>query len=122
MATGSARDPAKEAYWRRMVARREDSSLSIRAWCREQGLNEATFHWWRRELARRDAEGKPSVRREAKTRSTSFVPVRVTEDRSQPVDPRIEIVLADGRCVRVHGSVDRQTLTDVLVVLEGDRC
>ncbi len=122
MATGKGRNPAKEAYWRRMIARRADSPLSIRAWCLEQGLNEATFHWWRRELARRDAEGKPSVRREAKTRSTAFVPVRVTEDRSQPVDPRIEIVLADGRSVRVHGSVDRQTLADVLVVLEGGRC
>ncbi len=122
MATGKARDPAKEAYWRRMLARQADSQGSIRAWCLEQGLNEATFHGWRRELTRRDAEAKPSVRREAKTRSTAFVRVRVTEDRSQPVDLRIEIVLTDGRCVRVHGSVDRQTLADVLIVLEGDRC
>jgi len=122
MATGKGRDVAKEAYWRRMIARQADSQGSIRAWCREQSVNEAAFHWWRRVLVRRDAEAKPSVRREAKTRSTSFVPVRVTEDRSQPVDPRIEIVLTDGRCVRVHGSVDRQALADVLVVLEGDRC
>ncbi len=122
MAKGATRDAAKETYWRRMVARKANSQLSIRAWCCGQGLNEATFHGWRRELARRDAEGKPSVRRDAKTRSTLFVPVQVTEDRLRAVDPRIEIVLTDGRSVRVHGSVDRQTLTDVLAVLEGDRC
>jgi len=122
MATGNGRDPVKEAYWRRMIARQANGQGSIRGWCREQGVNEATFHWWRRVLVRRDAEGKSSVRRDAKTRSAAFVPVRVTEDRSPPVDPRIEIVLTDGRCVRVHGSVDRQTLADVLVVLAGDRC
>ena len=122
MAKGTTRDVAKEAYWRRMIARQADSQGSIRAWCRKQGVNEATFHWWRRVLARRDAEGKPPVRGDTKTRSTAFVPVRITEDRSKPVDPRIEIVLTDGRCVRVHGSVDRQALADVLVVLEGDRC
>jgi transposase-like protein len=122
MATGAARDLTKETFWRRMSARQAGSKLSIRAWCRKHGVNEGTFHWWRRVLARRDAEGKPPVRGDTKTRSTAFVPVRITEDRSKPVDPRIEIVLTDGRCVRVHGSVDRQALADVLVVLEGDRC
>ena len=122
MAKGAARDLTKETFWRRMRDRQAGSPLSIRAWCREHGVNEGTFHWWRRELARRDAEEKRSVRLVAKQRSLSFVPIHVTEDGSKAPDPRIEIVLTDGRRVRVHDSVNRQTLADVLAVLEGGGC
>jgi hypothetical protein len=34
------------------------------------------------------------------------------------LDGRIEIVLDDGRRIRVNGRVDRQMLTDVLAVLD----
>jgi hypothetical protein len=46
----------------------------------------------------------------------------VAEDDQHDGGGRIEIVLADGRCVRVSGSVDRQTLTDVLAALEHPAC
>ena len=87
MAKGTARDPAKEAFWRRMRGRQAGSKLSIRAWCREHGVNEATFHGWRREMARRDAEGTRSVRATAPKRSPSFVPVQVTDDGAKVPDP-----------------------------------
>ena len=35
--------------------------MSDRAWCRDQQVNEAGFYWWRRQLARRDAEQSSSV-------------------------------------------------------------
>src|SRR5689334_15222575 len=105
MASGTLRDLKKERFWRRMVRRQIDSGLSIRGWCRRRGLSEALFHWWRRELARRDAE-RPT-----------FVPVRVMED--DPAVPlgRIDIVLTCGRCVQVRGPVDRALLADVLAVV-----
>jgi len=78
----------------------------------QQGLKGAAFYWWRRELARREAE----------PRSTSLVPLHVTGDGPREGDPRIEIVLADGRRVPVTGSVDRQALSDVLEVLERRAC
>jgi hypothetical protein len=37
-------------------------------------------------------------------------------------DPQIEIVLTDGRRVRVTGTVDRETLAEVLDVLERRVC
>ncbi len=49
-----SRGVTKEAFWRRMVQAQSDSGLSIRAWCRDQGLKDTTFYWWRRELIRRD--------------------------------------------------------------------
>jgi len=136
---------SKELLWRRMVRQQASSGMSVRAWCRQQNINESGFYWWRRELARRDAERPPtsrhnvgqtpSARRGAKgtprkrsfaksdrptveASKASFIPVQIAIDSSAHNDAgHIEIMLADGRCIRIHGSVDRQVLTDVLDVL-----
>lgn len=110
MAFGKARDPGKESFWRRAVRRQAGSGRSVRAWCEEQGLREATFHWWRAELARRAAE------------QPTFLPVRVKEDEHVGADGRIEIVLIGGRSVRVSGRVDRTLLADVVSILEERGC
>lgn len=157
------RDPKKEALWRRLVRRQARSGMTVRAWCLDRQVKEATFHWWRRELARRDSEQAPSARRgrqqarrnrdlenetgvrdlrktTAKSQRTlcvassdgvrsrdsgsgsAFIPIRLAEDRRDAGEGRIEIVLTDGRCVRVTGSVDRQALADVLTALEHPSC
>jgi hypothetical protein len=95
-----------------MVWEQPASGFTVRAWCDQHRIPTASFHWWRRELARRDGK-KPKA---------GFVPVRVAEGEAANADGRIEIVLACGRCVRVGGRVDRQTLADVLAVLEGQGC
>ena len=112
MAKRRARNQAKESVWRRRLARQADSGQSVRAWCRRHRVKEAAFHWWRRELARRDAE----------TPATSFVPVRVADDPARDGEPQIEIVLTDGRRVRVTGAVSRDMLTEVLDALERRAC
>ena len=112
MAKRRARDPAKEAGWRRRVDRQAASGQSVRAWCRRHRVKETAFHWWRRELARRDTEAQ----------SPSFVPVHVTNDPLRDGDSRIEIVLTDGRRVRVAGTVNPEMLTQVLDVLERRVC
>ena len=110
MARGVLRDRKKETFWRRMVRAQSGSGVSVRGWCRKHGLSEAGFHWWRRELARRDVE-RPT-----------FVPVRVMEDDPASTRGRIDIVLPGGRRVQVSGPVDRAMLADVLAVVEGRGC
>lgn len=39
----------REAYWRSILARWKRSGLSVRTFCRTEGLNQGTFYWWRRE-------------------------------------------------------------------------
>jgi hypothetical protein len=134
------RDAKKEALWRRRVRGQARSGMTIRAWCLSEQVNEATFHWWRRELARRDGERRKSAVPKRKhrrvSRSPAFVPVRVnsTDSRVRPTDPgvsldapqavssHIEIALSDGRRIRVIGQVDRQALADVLAALERSAC
>jgi len=50
------RDPEKERAWRQAIKRQAKSGMTIRAFCRSEGLSEPSFHAWRRELNRRDAE------------------------------------------------------------------
>lgn len=122
MAKGRARDLVKEATWRRRLDRQAASEQSVRAWCRRHRVKEAAFHWWRRELVRRDAEAQPAA----------FLPVHLAEEPAVNGDctigdrvignPAIEIVLTDGRQVRITGPVNREMLTMVLDVLERPAC
>ena len=108
----AARDLQKEAAWRRRLGRQAESKQSVRAWCRKHRVTETAFYWWRRELARRDAEDS----------AASFVPVHVTEASAGDGAASMEIVLTDGRRVRLTGPVDGQALAEVLHVLERRSC
>jgi len=117
------RDLKKEKFWRRMIGGQARSGLSISGWCRRHALEESGFHWWRRELSRRDSAEQ---RRRLCRRKPSFVPVRIAgpsapAESSQP-DGQIEIVLSGNRRVRVIGPVDRRALADVLALLEAPPC
>ena len=128
----AARDLQKEAAWRRRLRQQAKSGQSVRTWCRKHRVTESAFYWWRRELARRDTEQKPSGRRGAGRPAASFVPVHVTAEPARNGDQRggaqhggeaqIEIVLTDGRRVRMTGPVNGQALADVLDVLERRAC
>ena len=96
----------RESYWRQVVARWKRSGLSVRAFCGAEGLNPMTFYWWRRELGRRD-QPQPS-----------FLPVRVLAESTEPSTIGIEVVLANGRSVRVGAGFDPLTLVRVVETLE----
>lgn len=51
------RDLQKEAVWRGRVADQSESGMSVRGYCRSHDLSEPCFHWWKRELRRRDDTG-----------------------------------------------------------------
>jgi transposase-like protein len=153
-------NPQKQRHWEEVVRRWREGGQSVRAFCRDEGLRESAFYFWRRELARRGQHtckpdtswrlpgavngSRPQARpatptSQSSTRvslrhgpATSFLPVQVVESASRrpgvaesgrPLAGRgVEIVLAQGRTVRVQAGFDRQTLADVLAVLEGRPC
>ena len=45
------RDETKERFWRRQVRLWQRSGQSVRAFCQDQGLSEASFYGWRHTLA-----------------------------------------------------------------------
>ena len=130
MAKGKDRDKRREAYWRRTVREQRGSGLTIRDFCRKSKLRESAFHFWRRELERRQAEQEQhqEVKRPRRSKSRrapqspAFVPVRVTEQTAPATVGRIEIELSGGRRVHLTAPVDRQALGQVLAVLEARPC
>jgi transposase-like protein len=133
-------DPQKQRHWEVVMRRWREGGQAVRAFCRAEGVRESAFYFWRQELARRghgvDAknglrpEGGPvtqvsrsSARISSRRSPTpSFLPVHVVEPRVNEADRGVEIFLAEGRTVRVQAGFDRQTLADVLAVLEVQPC
>ena len=101
---------SRESYWRLVLARWKRSGLSVRAFCRAEGVNEPKFYSWRRELLRRD-QPQPDPK-------PAFLPVRVVADPPELATGGVEVVLANGRCVRVGIGFDPHTLARVVAVLE----
>lgn len=127
---GKPRGPERERSWRRTIADHAQSDLTISAYCRRNGLSPATFRFWQRELARRDAEitlaltgGRP-VSSTDLTRTPAFLPVRVEQDFSVSIvsTAPIEIVLPSGPIVRITDGFNPHALDVVLSVLEARRC
>jgi len=125
---GPMRNSKKEQEWRERVQRWQQSGESVRAFCRREGLHESAFFAWRRELTRRRQE-RQAARTERKQVKPSmpakpirFLPVQVAvEDRTG--DPGgVEILLDAGRAIRVRPGFDRQTLAEVLAILEASPC
>ena len=110
MTPGRARDGRKERQWRRWISQWQTSGLSVRDFCARHGLATASFYNWRRVLERRAME-RPA-----------FVPVQVVADTPPPQAGALELVLPNGRTVRVTPGFDAVTLRQLLAVLEGQPC
>jgi hypothetical protein len=107
MAPSKTPDLQKERQWRRRVAQWRASGLSVREFCARHRLAEPTFYAWRRHLLQRAAD-TPAV-----------VAVQVVPD-ALPLHPNpLELVLANGRVVRVGQGFDAVTLRQLLIALEG---
>jgi transposase-like protein len=120
MAKGKDRDVRREKQWRRIIKEHIGSGLTIREFCRKSKVPETAFYFWRRELQRRRLD-----RREAEQEQRqhpTFLPVRLAQEARAPDRGDVEIALPGGVRVHVTAPVDRQTLADVLSVLEGRPC
>jgi|SRR5262245_3068494 len=108
MAPGRARDERKERQWWHRIAQWRTSGLSVRDFCARHGLATPSFYAWRRRLQQRAAD-TPAV-----------VPVQVVADAVPARTSALEVVLADGRTVRVSPGFDAVTLRQLLAALEGE--
>ena len=118
---GRQRDVGKERFWRDVIRRWQQSSLTVRAFCDEHGHSEVSFHAWRRTIAQRDrqAAGMPVVDG-GRDHLPTFVPVRVrpTFMPTTPSSAPLEVVVGKDRVVRVSPGFDAATLRNLLAVLE----
>ena len=100
-----------EAYWRRLIEEQQQSGQTICGFCREQGLTESAFHFWKRELGVR--RRKPATEKHASDEATpTFVPVSVIGSMTSPITLEL-----GGATLRIEAGVDISLLRTVLAAL-----
>ena len=108
----------KERYWQRVIGDAAHSGISIREFCRQRKLREPQFYWWQRRLKetrQRQAIKKQGVDKE----HASFA---LISDEPGTADAGIELVLGNGRRLRISRGVDEETLRAVLAAVEPQGC
>jgi hypothetical protein len=111
------RDVEKARYWQRTIGEAARSGISIREFCRQRRLKESQFYWWQHKLKgdRQERMRKLGGHRGA----ASFA---LVSEEPGATDAGIELVLGDGRRLRIRQGVDEATLRAVLAALESPRC
>jgi len=114
------RDPRTQHRWLELVRRWQRSQLPVRTFCARQGLREASFYAWRRLLRQRDLIPGLSQPARKSPSLAVFVPVTLAAEPA-PTTP-VDLVLADGRLLRVRPGFDPDTLLELVRLLERQPC
>jgi len=111
-------DMEKKRYWQRMVREATRSKLSIREFCRQNQLKESQYFWWQRKL---NGNRRPKGFQKAgnKRNGASFA---LVSNEPEVTDASIELILQNGRRLRISRGVDEQTLRSVLAAVEMTKC
>jgi transposase len=97
----------KKDHWRDRIAEQERSGLSVRQFCKEQGLAEHCFYGWRQRL-----------RKQEKQEPVRFALVERGSAPHGPVmEASLELMLVSGERLRIGSGVDALTLRTVLEAL-----
>jgi|MudIll2142460700_1097286.scaffolds.fasta_scaffold721477_2 transposase-like protein len=120
-----ARKVSKETVqlWRERMAHQAASGVSIRQFCDQEGIPQATFYAWRLRLRERTATPSNPVATRRTTpgqdktesrRAGHFIPLRLLD-----TPTAWEVVHPRGYRVRVSGEVSATTLQCIVGVLDG---
>lgn len=69
----------KQAYWRDIIVRFNNSGLSKDDFCAHENIKPQAFVWWRGELSRRDNEKRQAVAHSLESELGAFVPLGVMQ-------------------------------------------
>ena len=111
-------DAEKRRYWQKMVREATRSKFSIREFCRRNHVKESQYFWWQRKL---NGNRRPKGFQKAgnKRNDASFA---LVSNEAEALDAGIELILQDGRRLRISRGVDEQTLRSVLAAVETTEC
>jgi hypothetical protein len=112
-------DMEKRRYWQQTIREATRSGLSTREFCRRHRIKESRFYWWQRKLrTQTDARSRPP-KHGGRMKEATFA---LVSDAPGALEAGIELVLSDGRRVRIGKGVDPETLQTVLVTLGSGAC
>ncbi len=93
--------------WRRLLSEQGRSGQSVAAFCRERQLRASHFYWWKKRL------GASSAERFVEVKLATAAPILGAGE-----DRRVEVVLRNGRSLRVGPGFDQELVRALAAVLE----
>ena len=96
---------AKRKYWSRILAEQEAGGQKVRPFCRERGIGEPSFYYWRKRLRRIE--------------TVRFALIETTPTATGNRDSALELVLRNGERLLIGNEVDAATLRMVLEAVRG---
>ena len=103
-------DSDQQQFWQMVLETFKSSGLSVRQFCKQEGLPEPAFYTWRKKLTKVD---DPEADKEEVCQSEPFIQV------SMPTDKHggFELILTSGNTLRISSDTDSKTLVNVLSAL-----
>jgi transposase len=101
----------QEQFWRMALETWQSSGLSIRQFCKDEGLSEPQFYVWRRRLS---DGGITDPAHQDEPRQQAFIEVALPKNN----DIMIELWLTSGNMVRILPGIDSATLSNVMSALQ----
>ena len=96
---------SKPEYWRKLIAEQEGGGQKVRPFCRERGITEPSFYYWRKRLRKRE--------------SVQFALLETRPTDTSSTTSAFELVLTSGERLRIGNEVDAATLRMVLEAVRG---
>ena len=97
-------------FWQMAIETWQASGLSVRNFCKQEGLSEPSFYTWRKRLTKGD---QPEQDRPKDMDSSGFIKVSMPSEKSCG----LELVLLSGNTLRISSAVDSRILSRVLSAL-----
>jgi len=102
-------DIEQQQFWQMVIETWQSSGLSVRKFCKAEGLAEGTFYNWRNKLTGRQSQ----MNKQAVKKPPAFIKVAIpSSDHAL-----LELELSSGNTLRIRFGTDSKTLSDVLSVL-----
>lgn len=102
----------KRAFWRMAIQIQGESGLSVRKFCEQEGVGEASFFAWRRKF--RSEEMEKADDGEKKDNSARLVPVKLLDEGGTSA---VEVVSPGGLILRVDNDADTENVRRVLQLM-----
>jgi hypothetical protein len=110
MSKAKKADTDQRQFWQMVLETFKSSGLSVRKFCQQEGLTEASFYSWRKRLS---APQKSDPGKEP-PQPDSFIQVSMPSAKSVV----LELILASGHKLHISSDIDPAFLTGVLSAMK----
>ena len=111
--TIGSRDLRKEKYWREIIDRQRQSGKNQSQFCRDEGLADDKFSYWKKVLNKRYKDNKPTPAPENKI-AIPFVPLNISDNLDFTNQQNAEQIEISKIVLRISANADKTTIACIL--------